>query len=267
MLSMLPLGGPNALPLHLDHRNLDSPFGYSLTPVRSLCASPVPISFLEHFDPVVSVTGMFPARVTTPTHAVFVPPSSAGFIEPVYNPPAIPAPTSFPHSESFVPPSYFPAPQPLVFSVTSAFVPMGISGASVVEPSSVIFSTAGSVSAPATMLKSGALVSMSQSMPGIPSLSTSHTAKMDRVSMMSSLSPDGSSRPVSPLMLVHPISTSSPVMENPGYATSNMPSMDDWGRAAGQNAGSICEYFDDSALPSDNQKPPEDDRYVHACLA
>ncbi|KAH9508752.1 hypothetical protein Btru_049820 [Bulinus truncatus] len=59
---------PNAIPSYLNSRNLDSPCNFCFTPVggRSLCSSPVPQSFIEHFDSLVSMTsGMFPPTSTS----------------------------------------------------------------------------------------------------------------------------------------------------------------------------------------------------------
>ncbi|CAL1545293.1 unnamed protein product, partial [Lymnaea stagnalis] len=67
---------PNALPSYFDNRNLDSPCNFCFTPVggRSLCSSPVPPSFIEHFDSMAA--GMFPP--TSNSYFPYMDPSSHG---------------------------------------------------------------------------------------------------------------------------------------------------------------------------------------------
>ncbi|XP_013095745.2 TSC22 domain family protein 2-like [Biomphalaria glabrata] len=80
---------PNVIPSYLNRRNLDSPCNFYFTPVgaRSLCSSPVPPSFIEHFDPNYSMTpGMFPPSSTS--YFPYIDPNSQ---------------TGFSHSSAFVP--------------------------------------------------------------------------------------------------------------------------------------------------------------------
>lgn len=161
---------------------MDSPFGFCLTPVGSLCASPVPLSFMEHYDPVVAMAGIFPVHVGTPLG----PPSTSNLMESPFQTPPFPESMTFPHTDSFIPPPYFPVQQHVLFSPSSAFAPLGISKAST-APTSMQASTCVTPETPRP-----ASLGFSTSLSPTPmSVSTSKPASLtDRTIQMSRLSPE-----------------------------------------------------------------------------